>query len=242
MLHHTIVIISSIFLFTACSVKLETTKSSETNKSAIEVLDKIECQCYNGIGSTEKDEPISTFEFSNNRSVSICGFKLPVSKDDELLITEFNVFDCSNGNKLVEYGADNNCMITFKSDSLKIELLKYLPSGDNWHWELSKIGEQTIKQELNTLKVSELTGNFNKTKINKAEQNDFLNSLKKGQGYGKDWEENIGRLEVLSLIGNQKAWGILKDYEVFVGEPTDGALAQTWKDAVANVKWVTGMN
>jgi hypothetical protein len=53
-------------------------------------------------------------------------------------------------------------------------------------------------------------------------------------------EDDLGRLEVLSIQGNEKAWKILKNYEKFTGEKADGALAEQWKDAVATVGWITG--
>ncbi len=37
----------------------------------------------------------------------------------------------------------------------------------------------------------------------------------------------------------KKTWEILKNYEGFTGLPTDGALAEQWKDAVATVEWIT---
>jgi hypothetical protein len=62
--------------------------------------------------------------------------------------------------------------------------------------------------------------------------------LKKGNGFGSEWESDLGKLEVLSLLGNNDAWEILKNYEDFTRDTTDGALSEQWEDAVATVKWI----
>ena len=130
-----------------------------------------ECKCYDGIGSSDKDAPSLTFNFSNSKSVSICGYKNPESEKDQLLISEFNIFDCSNGKQLVEYGAMDNCLIKTGQDLVQIELLKYLPIGENWEWKLTKVALQTITPDLSKLKVSELLPSYSKTQIKDSLQN-----------------------------------------------------------------------
>ncbi len=220
----------------AINLKKAETESKQQN---IEKEISKKCKCYNGIGSSDTDKPILTFEFSNGKSVSVCGYKNPDSKTDQLLISEFNVFDCLNGKQIVEYGAMENCLIKTEKDLVKIELLKYLPIGKNWKWESIKVAEQNITPDINELKTSELLADYSPTQIAKSQQEDFLSSLKKGQGFGENWEQDISKLEVLSLNGNDKAWEILKNYETFTGEQTDGALAEMWKESVATVKWLT---
>ncbi len=241
------------FLILSCGEKSNKKNTAKIKKDSLIVLENVEteseakniekglkkqCKCYNGIGSSDKDMPILTFDFSNGKSVSICGYKNPDSRTDELLISEFNIFDCLNGKQFVEYGAVDNCLIETENDTIKIQLLKFLPIGENWKWSSIKVAEQIITPDLNKLKVSELTANYSPILINKSKQKDFLDSLKKGQGFSENWEENIGKLEVLSLNGNDRAWEILKNYEEFTGEQTDGALAEMWKEAIATVKWL----
>lgn len=217
------------------NVEVEIKKKEEpSEKNAIS-----KCKCFDGIGSTDKDEPILTLSFSNGKSISVCGYKNPDSKTDKLLISEFNVFDCLDGSQLVQYGAMDNCILETKKDLLKIYLLKHLPVGENWKWKPIKIAEQKIIADSDKLKISEIVPSFKPVKINKVVQISFLDNLKEGEGFGGNWEENIGKLEVLSLNGNERAWNILKDYETFTGEKTDGALAEMWKEAIATVKWIT---
>ncbi len=220
-------------------VKTESKAQNVDQEMPIEKESEKKCNCYNGIGSSENDKPILTFDFSNGKSVSICGYKNPDSKYNELLISEFNIFDCLNGKQFVEYGAMENCLIKTEKDTIKIQLLKFLPIGENWKWTSIKVAEQIIIPDLNDLKISELNASYSPIRINNGQQRDFLNSLKNGQGFGEDWEENIGKLEVLSLSGNDKAWEILKNYEEFTGQQTDGAIAEMWKEAIATVEWLT---
>ena len=81
-----------IILFSSCSPKKEKKaitqnakdlkiEKSEKQIEQTAVKDTIsseileECGCYNGIGSSENSEPIMTFDFSNGKSVSVCGYK-----------------------------------------------------------------------------------------------------------------------------------------------------------------------
>jgi hypothetical protein len=198
------------------------------------------CKCYNGIGASDKDNPLLIFNFSNGKSVSICGYKDPDLQTENLNISEFNVFDCKSGESYVEYGAMENCILITKKDTLTIQLLKFLPTGENWKWKSVQIAEQVITTDLNKIKVLEINTKYKPTHIENKQQSGFLNSLKQGQGFGNNWEDDLGRLEVLSLVGNEKAWEILKNYETFTGKQTDGAIAEQWKDAVATVGWIIG--
>jgi hypothetical protein len=245
------IIIHSLFaiiLFTYAE-KTEKKKSKEQVYSTISeetelVHQKVEkekrCQCFNGIGASEKDTPVLIFEFSNGNSISICGYKDPDLQTSELNILEFNVFDCKSGESYVEYGAMENCIIKTKQDTLIIQLFEYLPVGKNWKWKSTQVAEQIITIDLNEIQPSEIFPKYEPIPIDNKMQTDFLSSLKKGKGFGNNWEDDLGKLEVLSLLGNEKAWEILKNYENFTGLQTDGAIAEQWKDAVATVEWITG--
>jgi len=198
-----------------------------------------DCKCFNGIGSTESDKPILTSTFSNGVSLGLCGFFDKEMQDEGLIMSEFNVFNCKNGNALVEYGAVQICRIEEKKDTLTIYELKYLPIGTNWNWELIQIAKQEILVAEGNLIAKPQIPELAKFTIDEVIQREFLNSLKKGNGFGSEWESDLGKLEVLSLLGNDVAWKILKNYEDFTGDKTDGALAEQWKDAVATVKWIT---
>lgn len=242
----------SLSLF-ACNTNSESKSEKQLIKTDTKVLseasdnhlnetskDKSEsdCKCFNGIGSTESDKPILTSTFSNGASVSLCGFFDKEMQNEGLIMSEFNVFNCKTGNALVEYGAVQICRIEEKKDTLTIYELKYLPTGKNWNWELIQIAKQEILVIEGNLIAKPQVPELEKFTIKETEQTQFLNSLKKGNGFGSEWESDLGKLEVLSLLGNENAWKILKNYEDFTGVKTDGALAEQWKDAIATVEWI----
>ena len=119
-------------------------------------------------------------------------------------------------------------------------MLQYLPAGNNWTWKFIQIGKQIITCEKDLLKISSLIPQYSQVKIDSELENGFLKSLKKGKGFSEDWENEIGKLEILSLNGNEIAWEVLKNYEEFTGFKTDGAIAEDWKKAIANVEWING--
>ena len=224
-------IIFGLFIF-SCSEK----KQFSTSKDSIESAKNY--KCFDGIGSTKNDKPTLTYDFKNGKSVSICGFVDKEMQEQGTIISEFNVFDCQNGKSYAEYGALKICRIVEKKNELEIQDLKYLPIGNEWNWELIQIGEQIIKTNGKELFVTELTPKIEKYTINEIQTNEFLDSLEPGKGFNSDWEQVIGKLESLSIIGNEKAWKILQNLENFTGLEFDGTLAEIWKESVTNVKWI----
>lgn len=224
------------------SVKTENKTSSEQqimySEEETVVVSELSCNCFNGIGSTENDKPIFISTFSNGTSVSLCGFFDKEMQDEGIIMSEFNIFNCETGDALVEYGAMQICRIEEKKDTLTIYELKYLPIGTNWNWELIQVAKQEILVTERNLIVNPQIPELEKFSIEETEQTEFLNSLKKGSGFSAEWESDLGKLEVLSLLGSEKAWKILKNYEEFTGDKTDGALAEQWKSALATVEWI----
>lgn len=197
-----------------------------------------DCNCFDGIGSSKDDAPIITYKFKNNKSVNICGYVDKEMSEEYPIISEFNIFDCETGKSYVEYGALEICRIKQNENELEIQQLRYLPVGKNWDWELIQIGEQTIKPKGNNLYVSDLKPKLETYSIDSKEAATFLASIKKIKGYDANWEENIAKLEALSIIGNKEAWDILKNLEKITGLKFDGALSEAWKSAIQNVNWI----
>lgn len=234
----TIFITILLFLTSCKNVPIESDKETFSLEKANKQTPYKSCNCFDGIGSKKGDKPILNFTFSNGLIVAVCGF---VDKEmEEVTISEFNVFACSSGQSLVEYDATQLCRLVEKKDTLQVSEYKYLPVGMNLEWELIKISEQNITLKSDNIFVSALKPNVDHFTIEEKTANNFVKTLvkTKGQGIGKNWEVEIGFLEALSLKGNKNAWHILKNYEDFKGQKTDGAIAETWKDAVANVEWI----
>ena len=194
------------------------------------------CKCFGGVGSQKGDSPVLSYLFTTGKSVIICGF---IDKEMEgFTISEFNVFDCANGNSLVEYDATQICKVVEKKDTLQINEYKYFPIAKNYEWELIKISKQYITLISGEIVVSKLEPDVEKFNVDNKTAENFFSSIQKGKGINKNWEKEIGFLEALSILGNQKAWNILQNYESYTGQETDGAIAETWKEAVATVEWI----
>lgn len=231
----------TIFLFTciltlACSNKRET-RNASTKTLNLEPQNKNNsCNCFDGIGSV-KGEP-ATFEinFTNGHSISICGF---LDKEKEgTIISEFNVFECKTGKSLTEYDATQICRLFERKDSLIIQELKYLPTGKNWDWNLIQIGEEIITINDNNIFTSGIMPKLEKFAIDDNDAKIFLTTFTKGKGHNNDWELEIGKLEVLTLLGNEQAKYLLANYDEYTGQETDGAERETWKDAKATTEWI----
>lgn len=233
-----IVLVFSILII-SCNNNVEKNKN-DTNTLSINIpkdKNEISCHCFDGIGSNKGDTVIIAMAFSNGESVSVCGF---VDKEMEgLTSSEFNVFECKTGRSLTVYDATQICRIVEKRDTMIIKELKYLPTGKNWAWNLIQIGEQIITTKEGSIFCSEHQPKLENFFIDNNDAIIFLNTLKQGKGHSSEWEYEIGKLEALALLGNKEASTILENYEEFTGQETDGAIAETWKDALATVKWIT---
>ena len=201
-----------------------------------------DCGCFNGIGSSDSDNPSLTIELSNGTTLSVCGYEQEKISENEVLISEFNVFNCKTGEQLVEYGAVQNCIVEKDELGLKIIELKFLPAGENWKWEQVKIGLQQIFVKENKLTVLDQKPTFEQVKNDETRTDSFLEHLRKIKGTGEidNPEEVLGRLEILALNDNKEAVEILNTFEHYFNYRTDGAIAEQWKDAVATVKWIKG--
>ncbi len=201
---------------------------------------KNDCKCFNGIGSSDNDKPSLTFSFQNGQRISVCGYERERINDNEVLISEFNVFNCVTGESYVEYGAIQKCKVSIENNSLKIIELKYLPAGKDWKWIQVPIGIERIQEKENNLFTSGQIPDYKKVKIEKNRIEKFYTELDiiKSAGKIKDPIIILGKLEILALNGEEKASSILIDFENYFNYTTDGEIAEKWKDAVATVKWV----
>lgn len=199
-----------------------------------------DCGCFDGIGSSESDKPSLTIKFGNGTTLSVCGYEQERLRENEVLISEFNVFNCQTGEQLVEYGAVQNCIVKKDELGLTITELKYLPAGEHWKWKQVKVGLQQMCVKENQLVVLEQKPAFEQVQIDETRTNSFLEQLRKIRGTGKidNPEEVLGRLEILALNDVEEAVEILDDFENYFKYQTDGAIAEQWKDAVTTVKWI----
>lgn len=197
------------------------------------------CKCLDGIGTVNGDEPSLVVEFANGQKLIVCGYEQQKISDNEILISEFDIFNCQTKKSLVQFGAVDLCRIVHKEDKVIINKLKKLPAGKNWEWINISIGVQELGEKNGDIYITQLVPNFKKLKIDSKLIEEFFQqvSFLKGKGYSNKFEEIIGKLEVLSLNGNSQAYSILMNFEEYFNFKPDGAIAEQWKDALATVNW-----
>ncbi|MGI6047269.1 MAG: hypothetical protein ACOYEG_04590 [Petrimonas sp.] len=191
----------------------------------------IDCKCFHGIGSSEKDTPIQTIMFSNRKSVSVCGYK------DNDLISEFNVFDCETGESLAEYGALSSCLINFQDDKLIITEVLSLPNNENWEYKNVPFAEEVVKPDGNNLMVEKQKPLKITLNVSEQEQNEYLNTLEPLNLKTEEITEDLlFRLELMALGGNQKAEIILRNMENVYS--LDGHAKEIYNSAIEHIDFI----
>ena len=176
------------------------TKTAARYQTAIEQVTP--CQCFEGIASAEGDEPQLSFVFSNQQAVSVCGYQ------QGEIYSEFEVFDCTNGTSISQYDATESCHIQSLEDTLAIIKLKNLP-GANWEMQRMPIGRELILVQEGKIQSTGLLAYFTPPAISAEMQAAFLDDvdLNKDNGLQENWqwEEILAKLEVMSLMVNERA-------------------------------------
>ena len=128
-------IIILAFVFIGCKQKEIDQKAINKSSQKIENKTKnIDCKCYNGL----EEKPIETYIFSDNNSISICGYE----ENNEF--SEFGIFDCKTKKLISGYDAIQTCKLNFENDKLYIIELNKLPTNDKWEWNNIEVAEEII--------------------------------------------------------------------------------------------------
>jgi len=225
-------------IFGSCgNTQITNTKKELTSENQVqkEKLETKTCTCFNGIGSAEGETPILSHSFSNDETIIICGYQ------EHELISEFDLFNCKNGNSIARYGAVQLCHITSKKDTIEIIELKNLPAA-NWEMRLMPIGRELIVIADDAIASLGQQAHFKNPEISLEQQNEFLDDLDLNKNNGLqhdwDWEEILAKLEVLSLMKNKRAKKFLFNIQEITKYQFDGALSEQYKEALANVNWM----
>ena len=196
------------------------------------------CLCPAGIGSSYGDKPIATALLTDGETAAVCGFADSEMRDIGLVVSEFSVVDCGSGERLVEYDATQICVVEWDSTSVIIDEYQYLPSGEDWEWKLMEIARQKIISANGELIAKPQKPRLGTINVSEQLQRDYIASLS-GRGKLKSgWEEDIGRLLVLSLFDHEEAWQTLTTYREVQGQSVDGAISEQLADAIATVQWI----
>ncbi|WP_167618206.1 hypothetical protein [Maribellus sediminis] len=199
-----------------------------------------ECNCFAGIGSSENDKPSLIVELSNGVNLTVCGYKHKEISDKEIIISEFNIFDCKTGKSLAEYGAVRTCTVKFDSGKLFITELIGLHVGENWEWQLVPLSQEQITGKDEGVVISSPKCVYEKIDVPNAKVDKFMEEVQelKGKGYNKNHDLIMNKLTYLALNGNSKARNILTNFDTYFNCTPDGALAEQWSDAIWAVSWV----
>lgn len=233
-----------IFCLLSCQNQGEKRQNIEAEQNLLinktSTSSELECKCFDGIGSVKGDQAVLTTQFSNGTSLSLCGYVDEDVNEEELIVSEFNLFDCATGKSLLEYSAVQTCAIEEKQDTLIIKELKHMAADSNWQWKWVQISQQLIYPKDETIYVATAQAKLDSKNIHisAAEQKRFLKQVAKGNL--TDAENTISQLEVLSLLGNDQAWEALKNYRQLSAELIDGALAEHLNSALTTSEWLRG--
>lgn len=244
MTRNTLLILTIIIASCSCDQLKSRNVEPEEFKKAIKQNQGIEpCSCYNGIGAVEGDSSIYSLSFSTGQEIIVCGLKTTISYCGKPVFSEFNVYQCNSSQSLAEYSAMDNCLLTSRGDTFVIQNVNFIPVGDSWSWQCVPMAEQYFTPVRDSIVATELNPiKLELPDINPDSVNQFLQQIRDAKSNYSSWEEELGRLETLSLMGSDEAFELLKDYNKYIDGELDGALAEQWKNAIATVEWVTRLN
>lgn len=188
------------------------------------------CECPSNQYTDSKPE--TTFHFTNGKAIVLCGFA--ETKDSEKLYSEFVLAVCGQNNVIDFWDALTVCRITTNKDTLKIEELKNLPTGDDLNfiltvWRIEKIyfknGQVERSFALNR-------------KIRKYNQREIKTVLTEYERLGKkltyDNMDLIYKLFMATISGDKTAGKYLTDKTRF--ETLDGAFQEDYEELIAMLK------
>ncbi|MCB0430896.1 MAG: hypothetical protein H6585_04810 [Flavobacteriales bacterium] len=203
-----------------------------------------DCTCFAGIGSREEDTPLLTVGLDNGVILAVCGFEQKGLSEEEIMVSEFDVFNCATGASLAQYGIARTCMLKNEKGGLTISELRFLPVGEKWEWKQVVVGNQRIYAKGDQVQVAPKTPAYEPTEMDTARTGPYLKEMRGLKGTGKLYpgsiEEILGRLEVMALNNVKEATDMLYDFEHYFQVELSGAIRDQWMDAVETVKWATG--
>ena len=196
------------------------------------------CLCPASIGSSYGEKPVATAFLTDGVAAAVCGFADHGIHNMGLVVSEFSIVDCNSNEILVEYDATQICVIDWDSTEVIIDEYQYLPSGENWGWVLLKIAQQKIVLARGELIAKPQMPRLGEIYVSEQLQRAYIASLPGRRQLNSGWEEDIGRLLVLSLADHEKPWQMLTSYREVQGQSVDRAISEQLADAIATVQWI----
>ena len=178
---------------------------------------KAECLCFNGKELKLKGaQPQMTFMLENKKTYNVCGFIENKISNTQILISDFNIFDCENGELIFE-SLSQNSFVNFKEGVLEIVQMDLLRFGEDWEYETIPIGLVNIYYKDSIIHKTTTRPDFKNHKISQKQMDEFMFEFESIDKRNKKEGliEIIEKLEVLALIGNEKAVKILSEFNTY---------------------------
>jgi hypothetical protein len=189
---------------------------------------KTSCDCLKTQYAGTKAD--TTFYLSNGKTIVLCGYKNPDSK--QTTFSEFILAVCGQDTIIDFWGAVLTCRLKVNKDTLLIDQLQILPTGTNFKfqetvWTTEKIyfsGQKIVRKLV-----------VNK-QIRKYNQNEIQSVLKTYEtatpGLDDSKMEIANKLFVATISGDKKARQYFEESKNKFGT-LDGAFAEEYSDLTA---------
>lgn len=191
---------------------------------------KVSCDCPKSqFAGTRAD---TTFYLSNGKTIVLCGYKNPDSKPTTF--SEFILAVCGQDTIIDFWGAVLTCRMKVKEDTLLVDQLENLPTGENFKyqetvWTTEKIYFRGSKV------VRKLVVNRQIRKYTQAEIQTVLKTYETEKA-GLDDNKMIiaNTLFIATISGDNKARQYFKEFETKFGI-LDGAFSEKYIDLTAMI-------
>jgi len=175
----------------------------------------------------------TTFYLSNGKTIVLCGYKNPDSKPTTF--SEFILFVCGQDTIIDFWDAVLTCRLKVNNDTLLVDELKNLPTGENLKfqetiWTTEKIyfnGQKVIRK----LVVNRQIGKYNQDEIQAV-----LKEYEAAKfGLDDNKMEIANKLFIATISGNQISRQYFNEFEKKFGT-LDGAFAEEYSDLKAMLR------
>jgi len=188
-----------------------------------------ECGCPTGASASNR---LITTAAGSAGGLVVCGYE-DARAGERVRGSEFEVFRCSDGRRVLEFGALETADLEAVGADLRVIRVAHWPFGVAWQWRYVPVAELLLKAEGDT-DTGSWTPRLPKAEVAPEAVRDFLISYRaalrdSGQRYFPD-EDVVARLFAAMATGNAEARGLLESMRKDV--TLDGAAAEVYAMAV----------
>jgi len=186
-----------------------------------------ECACPSNQYADSKPE--TTFHFTNGKDIALCGYS--ETKGSEKIYSEFVLAVCGQDKILDFWDAMTSCKIRVTGDTLIIDELKYLPTGDDLNFKSTLWTSQKVYFKNNEVQ-RRIKVNRGIRKYSRLEIDRVIKEFEHAERYVEGLAD---KLFMATLSGDKKARQYFIDYKTKFG-PLDGYVAEDYNELTAMLK------